>query len=81
MTLVEKKAKELFDEFEDKALIVVDEILTALDEHQWQNKNVIEFYFYVRKDIQKLSQGIFTNKNIIAGVGFDDSLGLLDDIG
>ena len=81
MTLVEKKAKELFDEFEDKALIVVDEILTALDEHQWQNKNVIEFYFYVRKDIQKLSQGIFTNKNIIAGVDFDDSLGLLDDIG
>ena len=81
MTLVEKKAKELFDEFEDKALIVVDEILTALDEHQWQNKNVIEFYFYVRKDIQKLSQGIFTNKNIIAGVDFGDSLGLLDDIG
>ena len=81
MTLVEKKAKELFDEFEDKALIVVDEILTALDENQWQNKNVIEFYFYVRKDIQKLSQGIFTNKNIIAGVDFGDSLGLLDDIG
>ena len=73
MTLVEKKAKELFDEFEDKALIVVDEILTALDENQWQNKNVIEFYFYVRKDIQKLSQGIFTNKNIIAGVDFGDS--------
>ena len=81
MTLVEKKAKELVEEFEDKALIVVDEILTALDEHQWQNKNVIEFYFYVRKDIQKLSQGIFTNKNIIAGVDFGDSLGLLDDIG
>ena len=81
MTLVEKKAKDLFDEFEDKALIVVDEILTALDENQWQNKNVIEFYFYVRKDIQKLSQGIFTNKNIIAGVDFGDSLGLLDDIG
>ena len=81
MTLVEKKAKELFDEFEDKALIVVDEILTALDEHQWQNKNVIEFYFYVKQDIQKLSQGIFTNKNIIAGVDFGDSLGLLDDIG
>ena len=77
MTLVEKKAKELFDEFEDKALIVVDEILTVLDENQWQNKNVIEFYFYVRKDIQ----GIFTNKNIIAGVDFGDSLGLLDDIG
>ena len=81
MTLVEQKSKELFD---------------ALDEHQWQNKNVIEFYFYVRKDIQKLSQGIFTkeylknhiigeddgvDKNIIAGVDFGDSLGLLDDIG
>lgn len=47
-------AKELFDEFEDKALIVVDEILKALDEHQWQNRNVIEFYFYVKKEIEKL---------------------------
>jgi hypothetical protein len=96
MTLVEQKAKELFDEFEDKALIVVDEILTALDEHQWQNRNVIEFYFYVKQDIQKLSQGIFTkeclknhiigeddgvDKNIIAGVDFGDALGLLDEIG
>ena len=85
MTLVEQKAKELFDEFEDKALIVVDEILTALDEHQWQNKSVIEFYFYVKQDIQKLSQGIFTKEclknHIIAGVDFGDALGLLDEIG
>lgn len=36
------------------ALIAVDEILTALDEHQWQNRNVIEFYFYVKQDIEKL---------------------------
>ena len=36
------------------ALIAVDEILTALDEHQWQNRSVIEFYFYVKKEIEKL---------------------------
>lgn len=36
------------------ALIAVEEILKALDEHQWQNRNVIEFYFYVKQDIQKL---------------------------
>jgi hypothetical protein len=36
------------------ALIAVDEILTALDEHQWQNKSVIEFYFYVKQEIEKL---------------------------
>jgi hypothetical protein len=36
------------------ALITVDEIITALDEHQWQNRNVIEFYFSVKKEIEKL---------------------------
>jgi hypothetical protein len=53
-TEVEQKAKELFDEFEDKALMVVDQILMALDEHQWQNRSVIEFYFSVKKEIEKL---------------------------
>jgi hypothetical protein len=51
-TEVEQKAKDLFDKFEDKALIAVDEIITALDEHQWQNRNVIEFYFHVKKEIE-----------------------------
>ena len=36
------------------ALIVVEEILTALDEHQWQNRNVIEFYLCVKQDIINL---------------------------
>jgi hypothetical protein len=36
------------------ALIAVDEILTALDEHQWQNRSVIEFYFSVKQEIEKL---------------------------
>ena len=31
------------------ALIAVEEILTALDEHQWQNRNVIEFYICVKQ--------------------------------
>jgi hypothetical protein len=38
----------------DCALIAVDEILTALDEHQWQNRNVIEFYLCVKQDIINL---------------------------
>ena len=65
-----EKAKELFKRYyrdsdllvedlsciqaKECALIAVEEILTALDEHQWQNRNVIEFYFYVKQDIQKL---------------------------
>jgi hypothetical protein len=53
-TEVEQKAKELFDKFEDKALIAVDEIITALDEHKWQNRSVIEFYFHVKQEIEKL---------------------------
>ena len=36
------------------ALTALDEILKALDEHQWQNRNVIEFYFHVKQDIEKL---------------------------
>jgi predicted SPOUT superfamily RNA methylase MTH1 len=36
------------------ALFAVDEIITALDEHQWQNRNVIEFYFSVKQEIEKL---------------------------
>lgn len=38
----------------EEILKAVEEILKALDEHQWQNRNVIEFYFYVKQDIQKL---------------------------
>jgi hypothetical protein len=68
-TAVEQKAKELLWKYlpilegwkyEDSntakkcALIAVDEILTALDEHQWQNRNVIEFYFSVKQEIEKL---------------------------
>jgi predicted SPOUT superfamily RNA methylase MTH1 len=36
------------------ALFTVDEIITALDEHKWQNKSVIEFYFSVKQEIEKL---------------------------
>jgi len=36
------------------ALITVDEIIKALDEHQWQNRFVIEFYNEVKNEIEKL---------------------------
>ena len=42
------------DESKRCAIIAVDEILTALDEHQWQNRNVIEFYLCVKQDIINL---------------------------
>jgi hypothetical protein len=35
-------------------LIAVDEIISALDEHQWQNRFVIEFYNEVKTEIEKL---------------------------
>ena len=43
-----------FDTAKECALIAVEEILTALDEHQWQNRNVIEFYLCVKQDIINL---------------------------
>jgi len=36
------------------ALILVDEILEALHEHHWQNRNVIEYYKEVKQEIEKL---------------------------
>ncbi len=36
------------------ALIAVDEIFEALDEHHWQNKNVTEYYREVKQEIEKL---------------------------
>ena len=63
-----EKAKELIDKyqfvyiqnytsmFEVKqcALIAVDEIFEALDEHHWQNRNVTEYYKEVKQEIEKL---------------------------
>lgn len=36
------------------ALILVDEILEALHEHHWQNRNVIEYYKEVKHELEKL---------------------------
>ena len=36
------------------ALILVDEILEALHENHWQNRNVIEYYKEVKQEIEKL---------------------------
>jgi hypothetical protein len=36
------------------ALMAVDEVLEALEEHQWQNKKVIEYYLEVKTEIEKL---------------------------
>jgi len=36
------------------SIIAVDEIIKALDEHQWQNRFVIEFYSEVKNEIEKL---------------------------
>jgi hypothetical protein len=44
------------DEYTAKqcALIAVDEIIEALDEHHWQNRNVTEYYKEVKQEIEKL---------------------------
>jgi len=36
------------------ALIAVDEIFEALDEHHWQNRNVTEYYREVKQEIENL---------------------------
>ena len=36
------------------ALIAVDEILEALEEHQWQNRHVTEYWEEVKQEIEKL---------------------------
>jgi hypothetical protein len=35
------------------ALIAVDQIFEALDEHHWENRNVTEYYREVKEEIQK----------------------------
>ena len=36
------------------AFIAVDEILNALQENQWQNRMIIDFYSEVNKELDKL---------------------------
>ena len=36
------------------ALIAVDEIIEALEEHQWQNRHIIEDYKLIKQEIEKL---------------------------
>ena len=36
------------------ALIIIDEVIEALDSNQWQNRSVIEYYREVKQEIHKL---------------------------
>jgi hypothetical protein len=36
------------------ALIAVDEIIEALDEHHWQNRLIIDYWNEVKQEIEKL---------------------------
>ena len=63
-----EKAEELFEKFNNPdtthhpyvhnaqqcALIAVDEIIIALNFHQWQNTKQIDYYIEVRQEIEKL---------------------------
>jgi hypothetical protein len=40
-----------FEQAKQCAVICVNEIIRALDEHQWQNRFVIEFYNEVKNEI------------------------------
>jgi hypothetical protein len=54
------KAKQIIERYEsgltikDCALIAVDLILTALDAHQWQNRQEIDYWNEVKQEIKKL---------------------------
>ena len=41
-------------ECQDCALLAVDLILTALDVHQWQNRQEIDYWNEVKQEIEKL---------------------------
>jgi hypothetical protein len=62
-----EKAQELVEQFssvlmydevyEDSikcALIAVDKIFEALDEHHWQNRNVTEYYREVKHELENI---------------------------
>jgi hypothetical protein len=48
----------MYDEvYEDSikcALIAVDKIFEALDEHHWQNRNVTEYYREVKHELENI---------------------------
>jgi hypothetical protein len=45
---------EVYEDSIKCALIAVDEIFEALDEHHWQNKLIIDYWEEVKQEIQKL---------------------------
>ena len=56
----QEQAKQIIEMYEsgltikDCALIAVDLILTALDAHQWQNRQEIDYWNEVKQEIKKL---------------------------
>ncbi len=67
MITPKEKAKELVDKFDTAmefytparfaqqcALIAVDEIIIALNYHQWQNTKQIDYFIEVKEEIEKL---------------------------
>jgi hypothetical protein len=45
---------ELYDDSVMCAIIAVNEVIEALHEHHWQNRNVTEYYREVKHEIEKL---------------------------
>lgn len=45
---------EVYEDSIKCALIAVDEVFEALDEHHWQNRNVTEYYREVKHEINNL---------------------------
>ena len=48
----EKEADRIVDMFGDKALLHVEGIIIALENHSWQNRHYIEDYQKVKEAIQ-----------------------------
>jgi len=46
----------IIDEYTAKqcTLIAIDEVIKALEEHQWQNRHTIEDYKQMKLDVEKL---------------------------
>lgn len=42
------------DQVKQCALIAINEVIKALEEHQWQNRNTIEDYKQMKLEVEKL---------------------------
>ena len=51
---VDDKAPVFTEKCKQCAIIAINEVIKALEEHQWQNRNTIEDYKQMKLEVEKL---------------------------